>query len=336
MSVVVSGIKPTGTPHLGNYLGMIRPALQLAAENEAYYFVADHHALNTNPDPDLLRARVREVAATLLALGLDPERTVLYRQSDVPAVCELAQILGSVTPKGLLNRAHAYKAATSENIDHGRDCDAGVNLGLFTYPLLMAADILYPGANVVPVGLDQRQHLEITRDIAEAFNSRYGELLTIPEPVVDEAAKTVVGTDGRKMSKSYGNVIPILADADTLRRAVMGIVTNSQRPEEPKNPEEDTIFTLFRLVAAPERTADMRRRYEQGGLRYADAKGELFAVLDERFRDPRRRFAELMGDRHGVERVLADGARRVHERGHPLLEAVRAAVGLTDLRRPRR
>lgn len=328
MSIVVSGIKPTGTPHLGNYLGMIRPALRLAEQHEAYYFVADYHALTTTPDPAVLRARSREVAATMLALGLDPERTALYRQSDVPSVCELAAILGCVAPKGLMNRAHAYKAAVDDNIRDGRDHDAGVNVALFTYPLLMAADILYPGADLVPVGLDQQQHLEITRDVAEAFNRRYGDVLTVPAPVVDEETKTVVGTDGRKMSKSYGNTIPILADRDALRAAVMSIVTDSRSPQEPKEPETDTIFELYRLLTPADRVADLRERYAAGGLRYLDAKHELLVVLDEHFRAARQRFNELMEQPREVDRVLTDGAERAARRGRAVLDVVRHAVGL--------
>ena len=217
MPVSITGIKPTGTPHLGNYLGMIRPALSLAERTEAFCFVADYHAMTTTRDPDRLRAQTLEVAATWLALGFDAERSVLYRQSDLPEVCELVWILSCVTPKGLLNRAHAYKAAVQDNRAAGRDDDAGVSMGLFDYPLLMAADILIHRAERVPVGLDQQQHVEIARDIAQAFNAQFGDVFVLPEAMIDGAVMTITGTDGRKMSKSYDNVVPILSPPDDLR-----------------------------------------------------------------------------------------------------------------------
>lgn len=328
MTTIVSGIKPTGTPHLGNHLGMIRPALELAEVHDAYYFVADYHALNTGPDPDALRRRSRDLAATLLALGLDPQRTALYRQSDVPEVCELALILAAVTGKGLLNRAHAYKSAVDDNLRRRVGPDGGINVGLFTYPLLMAADILLPGADAVPVGLDQKQHVEITRDIAVAFNHRYGEVLTVPRPLIDGATMTVPGTDGRKMSKSYGNVVPVLGPPEELRRAVMGIVTDSRRVDEPKDPEHDVVFQLFRLVAPPSAVEDLRARYLAPGLRYADAKRELVDVLEATFREPRERYLELRDDPTTVDEVLASGAGRARDRGRRILDVVRTAAGL--------
>ena len=329
MALALTGMKPTGTPHLGNYLGMIRPALDLARDHETYYFVADHHALTTQPDPDQLRQRTREVGATWLACGLDPARSVVYRQSDVPEIHELAWILSCVTAKGLLNRAHAYKAAVADNEAHGRDPDDGVNAGLYGYPVLMAADIVAPRADLVPVGGDQEQHVEVTRDIVGAFNARYGDVLTQPQGVVDGDVATIVGLDGRKMSKSYGNVIPILAPSDRLRRAVARIRTDSRRPEEPKDPETCTVFALYRHVADPEAVAAMRARYRDGGVGYAEAKQELFEVLDERFREPRRRHAELMDDPAEVDRLLASGTPAVRERAAGTLTSVRRAVGIS-------
>jgi tryptophanyl-tRNA synthetase len=328
MARIISGIKPTGTPHLGNYLGMIRPALDLAVHHDAHYFVADYHALNLGPDPSELRRRTHEVAATFLALGLDPARTALYRQSDVPEICALATILGAVTPKGLLNRAHAYKAAVDGNRAAGRSDDAGVNMGLFSYPLLMAADVLGPRAEMVPVGSDQSQHLEIARDIAAAVNARHPGLLTVPDAVVDDRTMTVVGTDGRKMSKSYGNVIPILAPVDELERAVMSIVTDSRPAAEPKDPDGDLVFRLFSLLAPAQETAALRARYLAGGLRYVDAKRGLLRVLDVTFRRPRERFAALMAEPGRIEASLAAGAQRVRPLAAHTLAAVHAAAGL--------
>ena len=236
MHVSVTGIKPSGTPHLGNYLGMIRPALALVERTEAVYFVADYHAMTTTRDPVVLRTQSREVAATWLALGFDADRSVLYRQSDLPEVCELTWILSCVTPKGLLNRAHAYKAAVQDNVGAGRDDDAGVSMGLFDYPLLMAADILIHRADLVPVGLDQQQHVEITRDIAHAFNAQYGEVFVVPEALIDERVMTITGIDGRKMSKSYDNVVPILAArrAPARRHEHRDRLARALRPEGPR------------------------------------------------------------------------------------------------------
>jgi tryptophanyl-tRNA synthetase len=327
MKRIVTGIKPTGTPHLGNYLGMIRPALDLTRDFEALYFIADYHALTLTKNGAEVRRLSYEAVATWLALGLDPARSVLYRQSDVPEVCELAWILFCVTPKGLLNRAHAYKAAVDENLRRERDPDAGVNMGLYNYPVLMAADILFPAADGVPVGLDQKQHIEITGDIAAAFNAAYGEILTVPEAIIDERVMTIPGLDGRKMSKSYDNVIPILAPSEALRKAVMRIKTDSRRPEEPKDPEADTIFQLFSLVA-PERAVDsVRERYLYGGLGYGQAKQELFECLDALFREPREHYREIIDDRGAMDRILAEGAEKVQERGSELLMRVREAVG---------
>ena len=327
MKLAVTGIKPTGTPHLGNYLGMIRPALELVGEHEAFYFIADYHALTSLTDGEQVRTLSYEVAATWLALGLDPARAALYRQSDVPEVCELAWILSCVTPKGLLNRAHAYKAAAEDNRRRERDPDAGVNAGLYSYPILMAADILFPGAEAVPVGLDQKQHLEIADDIASAFNGIYGPILTIPEPIIDPRVMIIPGLDGRKMSKSYGNVIPILAAPDVLRKAVMRIRTDSRRPDEPKDPETDLIYQLYRQVAPESAVASMHARYQRGGLGYGQAKEELFTALDELFRTPRERYREILADRPAIDAILTAGAAKARARGASILARVREAVG---------
>jgi tryptophanyl-tRNA synthetase len=328
MQVSITGIKPTGTPHLGNYLGTIRPALSLAERSEAFCFVADYHAMTTIRDADLLRSQTLEVAATWLALGDDSHRSVLYRQSDVPEVCELVWILSCVTPKGLLNRAHAYKAAVQDNREVGRDDDAGVSVGLFDYPLLMAADILIHRAAVVPVGLDQQQHVEIARDIAQAFNAQFGDVFVIPEAIIDDAVMMITGTDGRKMSKSYGNVVPILSPSVDLRRAVMSIVTDSRAPEEPKDPDGCNVFNLYRHVAPAADVDELAGHYRAGDMGYREAKDRLFDALEHAFRAPRARYEALVRDPGAVELVLAQGAARARARARPTLSAARAAVGL--------
>jgi tryptophanyl-tRNA synthetase len=337
MTTIVTGMKPTGTPHLGNHFGMIEPTLRLATGHDAFVFVADLHALNTNPDPVALRRHVHEVAATFLALGLDPQRSVLYRQSDVPEVSELAQLLAAVTPKGLLNRAHAYKAAVAANEDRGLDRDAGVNVGLFSYPLLMTADVLALGADRVPVGGDQQQHLEIARDIALAFNATYGPTFALPEAAVDDRVELVPGTDGRKMSKSNGNTIPVLGEPQEVLRAVMRIVTDTRPVEEPKDPEQDVIFRLYRLVADPDATADLARRYREGGLRYVDAKRALATALIDGLAGARAAYRDLLDDPETLEATLAAGAERASRLATHHLDGAREAVGLgRPLRTPRR
>jgi tryptophanyl-tRNA synthetase len=307
---------------------MIRPALALTERYEAYYFIADLHALISVKNGEEMRQLSYEVAATWLALGLDPNRAVLYRQSDVPEVCELAWLLQCVTPKGLMNRAHAYKAMVDENRRHDRSPDVGVNMGLYAYPVLMTADILFPGAHVVPVGADQQQHLEIAVDIVETFNGIYGEVFVAPKGLIGDEVGTVPGLDGRKMSKSYGNVIPILAPARELRRTVMRIVTDSRSPEEPKEPEMNRIYQLFKLVAPDEAVQSMANRYRAGGLGYGRAKQELYEVLEAMFAEPRRRYDEVIVNRPYLDRVLANGAERVRAVGNPILQAARRAVGI--------
>jgi tryptophanyl-tRNA synthetase len=325
MPRTITGIKPTGRPHLGNYLGMMQPALELARSGEALFFVADYHAL-TIPPAEQVRERVLDLAATLIAFGLDTERNVLYRQSDLPELCELTWILGCTCPKGLLNRAHAYKAAVADNEAHGRAADQGIGAGLFSYPVLMAADILAHRAEAVPVGRDQRQHVEIARDVAESFNRIYGPVLVVPEAVVDERVMTVPGLDGRKMSKSYGNQIPLSAAPDEIRRLVARIVTDSRAPAEPKEP--DTILALYRSVAPEADARDLERRYRAGGVGYAEAKAMLAEAVERLLAPARQRHAELMADPQGLKDILARGAERARASAAPVLRAVRAATGL--------
>ena len=324
--ISLSGIKPTGAPHLGNYLGMIQPALELAKEYRAFYFIADAHALNQMRNPGELERLTRETAATMLALGLDPQAITFFRQSDVPEVFELAVILAASTGKGLLNRAHAYKAAVETNLAAGRDPDAGVNVGLYTYPILMAADILLFGSDVVPVGEDQRQHVEIAADIAQAFNRMYGDILIIPEAVIRKESAEIHGTDGRKMSKSYDNVIPIFSPPDQLRARIMGMVTDSRPPEQPKDPDADNLFCLYRHFAPHDEIEAMRRKYLRGGFGYGDVKQALFDVLESTFAAARVRYEEYLSDSAGLERVLQAGAKQARAAAAPMLLKVRTAV----------
>lgn len=326
--IVLTGIKPSGTPHIGNYLGMIRPALELAQEFQAMYFIADYHALTTVKDADDLRGLTFDVAATWLALGLDPEKVIFYRQSDIPEVLELTWILACFTSKGLLNRAHAYKAAVDENIERGVNPDEGINSGLYFYPALMAADILLFNTNYVPVGLDQKQHIEIARDIALAFNNNYGDILTIPDAVIREEVMTIPGLDGRKMSKSYDNAIPLFAPSDQLRKSVMRIVTDSRRPEEPKDPESDNVFAIYRHFASPEDLERVRQGYLQGGLAYSQIKSELYEMLEDKFGEARHRYEKLMLDTGHLDRVLKNGAEKARKISVPKIEKIRKVIGI--------
>ncbi|HSO20690.1 MAG TPA: tryptophan--tRNA ligase, partial [Desulfosarcina sp.] len=282
-TIALTGIKPTGRIHLGNYLGSIRPALGLASEYSAYYFIADYHALTTVHDPQRLNRQIREAAATWLAVGLNPEEAVFYRQSAVPEIFELMWVLACVSAKGLLNRAHAYKAALDANLEAGKDADANVNAGLFNYPLLMAADILSFQADLVPVGRDQRQHVEVARDIAAAFNRTFAHVFNLPQAAIGGDVQKIAGLDGRKMSKSYGNEIPLMAEPDVVRELVMRIVTDSRRPEEPKDPDQCSVFTIYRHFAGEGDVARLRQRYLAGGVAYREVKESLADLLINRF-----------------------------------------------------
>ena len=326
--ISLTGIKPTGRPHIGNYLGMYRPALDLMKNYLGMYFVADYHALTTMHDPVTMRDLVYEVAASWLALGLDPDEAIFFRQSDIPEIPEFTWILSCFTSKGLLNRAHAYKAAMDENLALGHDPDEGINAGLFNYPVLMAADILMYGSDVVPVGLDQKQHIEITRDIAEAFNRTYGPVLKVPEGIIQESVMKVPGIDGQKMSKSYNNTIPIFAPESEVRKRVMRIVTDSKRPEEPKETENNTLFTLLSFFASEERLDEIRQLYLHGGAAYGELKKELAELILVHFADARQHFSELMTDRSYIDSVLEQGAQKARQMGKPYLAAARKAIGI--------
>ncbi|MGI6741070.1 MAG: tryptophan--tRNA ligase [Brevefilum sp.] len=326
--IALTGIKPTGKPHIGNYLGMYRPALDLMKNYQGMYFVADYHALTSLHDPNQLREHVYEVAASWLALGLDPNDAIFFRQSDIPEIPEFTWILSCFTSKGLLNRAHAYKAAVDENLALEREPDEGINAGLFYYPVLMAADILLYGSDVVPVGLDQKQHIEITRDIAEAFNRTYGNTLKVPEGLIQETVMKVPGTDGQKMSKSYNNTIPIFAPEKALRKQIMRIVTDSKRPEDPKNPEGDTLFTLLGFFVDPNRLEEIRHLYIHGGAAYGELKKELADAVLTHFGEARAQFDTLIQDKAYLDRILIEGARKARQIGVPYLEATRKATGI--------
>jgi len=326
--ISLTGIKPTGNPHIGNYFGMYKPAIALTEKYLGLYFVADFHALNTTPDRKELQHLIYEVAAGWLALGLDPDNSVFFRQSDVPEIPECAWMLSCLTSKGLMNRAHAYKAAVDKNLEADRDPDDGINMGLYNYPVLMAADILLYGSDVVPVGLDQKQHIEITRDIAENFNRVYGKTFKLPEGLFTKDMQDVPGIDGRKMSKSYGNTIPIFADENTMRKQVMRIVTDSRPPEEPKNPDGDNLFQIFKLFATPERTEEVRQQYLAGGLGYGTLKQELAETILAYFGEARQKFSDYMQDTAALDDILARGAVKARDIAIPVLKRMRKAVGI--------
>ena len=323
----LSGIKPTGVPHVGNYFGSIKPNLEKASENNmaSYLFVADYHALNQIKDPAVLKQCVREIACTWLACGLDPKKTVFYRQSDVPEVLELAIILTGVTPKGLLNRAHAYKAIVQAASEDGRDPDSDVNVGLYFYPILMAADILMFDTNFVPVGQDQKQHIEIAGDIAKAFNATYGQTLTVPEAVIKKEVAIVPGIDGRKMSKSYGNQIPLFAEAGELKKAIMRIVTDSTSPQEPKSIEHP-IFQIYKLLATDVEAKAFAKRFSSG-IGWGEAKAELLRVAEREFKPLRERYNYFINNFDQVEKILQDGAKKARVKAREVLRRVRTAIG---------
>jgi tryptophanyl-tRNA synthetase len=329
---VLTGITTTGTPHLGNYVGAIRPAI-LASQQpgvEAYFFLADFHALIKCQDPERIHQSTKEIAATWLALGLNPENVVFYRQSDVPEITELCWILTCQAAKGLLNRAHAYKAVVEQNITDGQDADNAVTMGLFSYPVLMAADILMFNATHVPVGRDQTQHLEMTRDIAQRFNHHFGETFVLPETVVEEHGDVLQGLDGRKMSKSYNNTIPLFLDEKSLQKHINKIKTNLLEPGVPKDPHDSTVFQIWRAFATEEQTLEMRQKFADG-IAWGQAKKELFELINLHLSDARVKYQALMDDPTRIENVLQQGAAKARKEAAPLLAKIRRAVGLYPL-----
>jgi len=330
---VLTGITTTGTPHLGNYVGAIRPAIAASSDEstESFFFLADYHALIKCSDPQLIRRSSKEIAATWLALGLDTDKALFYRQSDIPEITELTWILCCSAAKGLMNRAHAYKAAVQANEEAGEDPDHAVTMGLFSYPVLMAADILLFNAQKIPVGRDQIQHVEMARDIAQRFNHNFAEVFTLPEAVVEEDVAVLQGTDGRKMSKSYNNTIPLFLGDKPLRKAINKIKTNLLEPGEPKNPDDSTVFQLWAAFADPAETARMRRDFENG-IAWGEAKRQLFELINTELAVPRERYLRLMEDPGYIESVLLRGAERAREQSSTIMQKVRSAVGIGAIR----
>lgn len=327
---LLTGVKPTHIPHIGNYLGAIRPCVQLMKEHErSFLFIADYHALTTIQNAKDLHEYSDQVAATWIACGVDPAKSLIYRQSDVPQVFEIAWLLACVTPKGFMNRAHAYKARVQENEQAGRtgeDLDHGISMGLYSYPVLMSADILTFDASTVPVGEDQVQHIEFARDMAQKFNRSFNsETFLMPKAHV-QLKKNVPGLDGRKMSKSYGNHIPLFMEEKALRKLVMKIVTDSTPPEAPKDPNQSTIFDLYKEFASPSQIQDLALRYERG-IGWGEAKQALFEAILDHFKGPTQKFNELLSDRTELHRILDRGAERAREIAELTLARARAAVG---------
>jgi len=331
--VVLTGITTTGSPHLGNYVGAIRPAIE-ASKNEnvlSYYFLADYHALIKNQNPALLKQSTFEIAATWLACGLDPDKVVFYRQSDIPEIMELTWILTCMTAKGLMNRSHAYKAIIQENEQkEKKDLEEGITMGLFSYPILMAADILMFKANKVTVGKDQVQHLEMTRDIAQRFNHYYGNLLVLPEVVIDEKSSVLAGLDGRKMSKSYNNAIPLFLPEKQLRKHIMKIVTNSLEPGQPKDPDSSSVYQIYKAFASQQESEEIRKKLI-AGMAWGEAKQGLFEYVNNQLKNMREKYVELLENPEYVEKVLQEGAKKAREVSVPYIKELRNAIGFAPV-----
>ena len=326
--VVLTGIKPTGTPHIGNYFGVIKRAIELSknTDYDRFYFIADYHALNSLKNADDMKKYFKELACTWLACGLDPEKVMFYRQSQIPETLELCWILMNVTPKGLMDRAHAYKAVVQANEEMGKDSDDGVNMGLYNYPILMAADILLFNTKFVPVGRDQKQHVEMARDIAKYFNKKYGYTLVVPNEMIEDATATILGLDGRKMSKSYGNQVPLFCDEAALKKLISSIKTDSSLPTEPKS-TECTLFEYIKLFGNADKIAEMERRFAEG-ISWADAKKELFEMANNFLKPMRDRYNRYMENFEDVERLLQKGEEKAREIAKETLARVRKAVGV--------
>ncbi|CAA0088076.1 Tryptophan--tRNA ligase [Halioglobus japonicus] len=326
---VLTGITTTGTPHLGNYVGAIRPAIAASEDEsvESFFFLANYHALIKCSDPQLIRESSKQIAATWLALGLNTDKAVFYRQSDIHEIPELTWVLCCNAAKGLMNRAHAYKAAVQANDEAGEDADFAVTMGLFSYPVLMAADILMFNAEKIPVGRDQIQHVEMARDIAQRFNHNFAEIFTLPEAVVGEDVAILRGLDGRKMSKSYNNTIPLFLPEKQLRKAINKIKTNLLEPGEPKDPDDSTVFQVWEAFASPQETARMRSDFANG-IAWGEAKKQLFELINSELAQARDEYMRLMEDPGYIESVLLKGAERAREHSASLMHRVREAVGI--------
>ena len=325
---ILTGITTTGTPHIGNYIGAIRPALDLVKDsNDSFFFLADYHSIIKNQNSDEISTSVKNIALAWLSCGLDTNSSYFYRQSDIPEIIELSWILNCVTAKGLMNRAHAYKAASSLN---KKDPDKGITLGLFAYPVLMAADILMFDSTHVPVGSDQIQHLEMTRDIASRFNHLYKPLFTIPEPIIQDKEKVVLGLDGRKMSKSYGNVIPLLESEKNLKKSIMKIVTNSLEPGEPKDSKGCTVFDLYKSFASDEAISDFQQSYDDG-ISWGEAKEILFNLINKELEPIRNRYNDLVNDQALINDLLNDGAKKARLIAKDKLSEIREVIGIKSI-----
>lgn len=333
MDIVLTGIKPTGQPHIGNYVGAMKPAVasSRAPGVSPYFFIADYHAIGG--DADAVARSTLEITASWLAVGLDPSRVMLYRQSDIPEIPELTWILHTMTAKGLMNRAHAYKAVVAENeATPGRDPDQAVMMNLYSYPILMAADILMFKASKVPVGRDQKQHVEMARDIAQRFNHHFGETFVLPEAVIGDHIATLPGLDGRKMSKSYGNVIPLFSGEKALRKLIMKIKTNSLEPGQPKDPNDSALFDMYRAFATEAETSTIRSRYAEG-IGWGDMKQLLFERIDAEIAPARAEYERLMANPREIEDVLQHGAEKARAVSRPFLAEIRERVGIRPLAR---
>jgi tryptophanyl-tRNA synthetase len=331
--VYLTGITTTGTPHIGNYVGAIRPGIAASKDpsKKNYYFLADYHALAKAEDPDRVHRSSLEIAAAWLALGLDTDNAVFYRQSDVDEILHLTWILTSATAKGLMNRAHSYKAMVQANEESGnKDPDKGIMMALYCYPILMAADILMFKSTKIPVGRDQKQHVEMTRDIAQRFNHRYGDILVIPEAVISDDTAILSGLDGRKMSKSYNNVIPLFADEKKLRKLIMKIKTNSLEPGEPKDTEDSTLYDIYKAFATPDEVKEIEKRYADG-IAWGEMKQVLFEYLNEHIKPARKEYQRLMDDPAIIEKELQKGAEKAREVSVPYLAEIRHAIGIRKL-----
>ncbi len=325
---MLTGIKPTGTPHIGNYLGAIRPAISVMHETdvECFYFIADFHALTTIHNAKELKNNIYKIACTWLACGLDPEKVVFYRQSSIYETFELFSILTNMTPKGLMNRAHAYKAQIEENERVGADCDYGVNMGLYNYPILMAADILLFDSDYVPVGQDQKQHIEIARDIAQYFNNKFESKLKLPSPLITEGVATLPGTDGRKMSKSYHNVIPLFSTDKDLHKSIFSIITDSTAPNEPKN-MDSTVFKLYKEFASHEETQIFSSKFING-ISWGEAKEELYTVVQRELSPMREKYEYYIANPQIVDDILQKGAEKARIIANNRIKKVRKTIGI--------
>jgi len=331
--IYLTGITTTGTPHIGNYVGAIRPSIAASKDpnKSNFYFLADFHALAKNENPDNISQSTLEIAAAWLALGMDTRNSVFYRQSDIPEIPELTWILTSMTAKGLMNRAHSYKAAVQANVEGGnKDPDKGITMALYSYPILMAADILIFKATKVPVGRDQKQHVEMARDIAQRFNHHFGDVLVLPEPAIDDHTAVLAGLDGRKMSKSYNNTIPLFAPEKKLRKLIMKIKTNSLEPGEPKEIDGNTLYEIYKAFATPDEAAAVEKQYTEG-IAWGAMKQQLFEYINDHIGPAREEYDRLIGDPATVEAELQTGAERAREVAVPYLEQIRKAVGIRCL-----